>query len=224
MKKALVLLVVLTISAVAAQAANEVIQYTYESNSLAPSLQTNGFVATNTAKVGGGTILTPTSSVTGINGFVQSNVWSNSATFNSTDYWTFTVTNNNGDAWNFTGFTFDAGRSNTGPTSFELRTNAAGDNFTTTLLSGTTIPNGNGNANNAGSWGNFGGAINVTIGAGATEEFRLYGFNASNATAGTFRIDNVTFTAVSAIPEPGSAALLGLGGLGAILFARRRRR
>jgi PEP-CTERM motif len=224
MKKVLATLAIAALALVAARADDVVIQYNYgdgTTGTLAPSTQADSFTATNTAKGGGGTLTNPSSTVSGIGNFASANVWGTTS-LNSADYYTFTITNGNATDWNFTGFTFDAGRSNTGPQNWELRSNAAADNFTTTLLSGGSIPNGNGSQNNSGSWGNFGGSFSLLIPAGTSEEFRLYGFNASNGNTGTFRIDNVTFTA-AVVPEPGTVAILALGSLGLGLFARRRR-
>lgn len=51
--------------------------------------------------------------------------------------------------------------------------------------------------------------------------FRIYGLNAG-ASAGTLRVDNVAIDAVSVVPEPSTAALIGAGMLGLLAVRRRR--
>lgn len=130
-------------------------------------------------------------------------------------YITFSVTPSS--SLNMTSLDFDYFRnSGNSATDFALRTNADGDNFTTTIASGTM--------SGSSTW--TGVPLDLTgvsdlqnIGSGV--EFRLYVWGA-NANSDIVRFDNIALNAV-AVPEPGTfAAILGLGAL--LLVSRRLRR
>lgn len=62
--------------------------------------------------------------------------------------------------------------------------------------------------------------------AGSAGDFLVLGWSSTNPAAGTsgsdaFNVDNIIVTDVTAVPEPSSAALLGLGGLALILRRRK---
>jgi hypothetical protein len=59
-----------------------------------------------------------------------------------------------------------------------------------------------------------------SLGTGSSIEFRLYFSDNANNTSPIFRVDNVTVNG-TAVPEPSSTVLLGLGGLALILRRRR---
>jgi hypothetical protein len=60
----------------------------------------------------------------------------------------------------------------------------------------------------------------TSLGTGSSIEFRLYFSDNANNTSPIFRVDNVTVNG-TAVPEPSSTVLLGLGGLALILRRRR---
>jgi len=95
------------------------------------------------------------------------------------------------------------------------------DGITWTNFDTKTWPGGTGSATT------FAGVGVVTLNAvtaldGASNAFVRLTLDGATATAGNNRLDNIQFNATAAIPEPTSAALLGLGVIG--LVARRRRK
>jgi hypothetical protein len=138
---------------------------------------------------------------------------------------TITITNNTGSAYNIESIHFDIGARGTAP-------NDSGDAYTLTYVSGGLGPASTvlGSATGITNIGNQGDAddfditlaaslSDITLADGESAVFELliddYGSNSASAT-----LDNVAFQG-SLVPEPGSLALLGLGGL--LIAARRRR-
>jgi hypothetical protein len=110
----------------------------------------------------------------------------NATTLDTNHYFTFTVTPKAGETMTLTNFAFKNQRSNTGPTTFVVRSNR--DNFAADLLTLPT-PAGGVLALNAVVLG--AGFANVTTAV----EFRMYAFGAS-ATTGTWRLDDVQLSGV----------------------------
>lgn len=63
-------------------------------------------------------------------------------------------------------------------------------------------------------------ALSGTITAGSTEEFRFYYVDNSTSTTRISKLNSISITG-NTVPEPSSAALLGLGGLALILRRRK---
>ena len=163
------------------------------------------------------------------NGFhaSEATTWSNPSGNGSLESWS----SNNwaiGDYYQFatstTGFediivTFDQTRSSTGPADFELQYSLDGNSFTgagaytvgaLTWSTSTPVPESTFTFDLTG--------ISALENASSVT-FRLVATGAASGTAGTNRVDNFNIEA-TAIPEPTSLAVIGLGGL---LALRRRR-
>ncbi|NJK92548.1 MAG: PEP-CTERM sorting domain-containing protein [Blastochloris sp.] len=137
--------------------------------------------------------------------------WNNAdlaATIVDNAYFTFTLQANTGFEIDFNTFAYTGQASGTGPTGFAFRSSV--DSFAANL--GAPTATGVSIDLSAASFQNLTGPI----------EFRLYGFGASSA-AGTFSVNDFTFSGnVAVVPEPSTYALLGLG-LGALWVLRRQR-
>jgi hypothetical protein len=127
---------------------------------------------------------------------------------------------------------WDQTRSSTGPATFDFQYSINGTSFTTFLNDYTVLANATSSGPPATSSWSSGGtrqsvytfSVDLTsvdvLDDEATVYFRLTdSTSAASATAGTNRVDNFLVDA-SAIPEPTSLALIGLGGL-ALLHRRR---
>lgn len=131
-------------------------------------------------------------------------------------YFTFTLTSST--ALNFTSLDFDYFRqATTSATSFALRTNAGGDNFSTTVASGSLTGTGAWNSISMDLTGVLG-LQNIT----SATTFRVYiwGSSGASADAQITRFDNIELNAL-AVPEPGTYALLSLAGI--VVLLRRQR-
>jgi len=135
--------------------------------------------------------------------------WSTGA-FDGDDYFTFTLDAKNGHEINFDSLVYTGQASGTGPTAFAFRSSL--DGFTTNIGSPTAT----------------GTSIDLSVPAyqhiKEPIEFRLYGYSASSA-AGTFSVNNYTFNGtVTAVPEPNTLALVGIGSLLMLGNQRRKRK
>lgn len=108
--------------------------------------------------------------------------WTTSTSIDSDDYFTFTLTPNAGYKINFVSFVFNQQRSNTGPTSFALRSSR--DNFATDIEIVAT------GATASEKTISLSGSAFQNITSAIT--FRIYGYNADGGT-GTASINDFTF-------------------------------
>jgi len=144
------------------------------------------------------------------------------------DYFSFSFTPGVGQAYNLSSLTFDFGGSNTtGGAEFTtfafLRTNAAGDNFTTDvggLVSKVVIAGGNENQLESFS-------IDLTSlsefqNLSTATEFRFYLYSSVSNFSQILRMDNLMLNG-SLVPEP-SRALLMMLSVGGFSMLRRRDR
>ncbi len=140
----------------------------------------------------------------------SSNFWSTG------DYYQFTT-----DLTGYSNveFSWSQTRSSTGPSDFDLLVSIDGTNFTNltsyvvdqvTWSSGTPQPASDYSFNLSNLIAN---QANVTV--------RLVQTSATGATAGTNRVDNISFNSIT-IPEPG-LSILALAGLAGVVGSRRRK-
>lgn len=115
--------------------------------------------------------------------------WNTTVSINTADdYVQFVITADTGYSLSVTGFTYDAARTGTGPTTYDIR--SSDDSYAASLSTGTVLE-----TPCTSSGGTFT-AINVTSGSSLT--FRIYGYNASSA-AGRMRIDNVSIAGTASL-------------------------
>ena len=143
---------------------------------------------------------------TNANDRYNANSW-DSAALDPTAYFTFTLTPNVSVDIDFVSFVYTGQASGTGPTSFAFRSSV--DSFVASV--GTPTATG---ATISLSGASF---QNVT----SPIEFRLYAFGASSS-GGTFSVNDFTFNA-TAVPEPSTSLLIGLGSAFMLWNLRRRR-
>jgi len=147
----------------------------------------------------------------------------------TSSYFSFSLTSTvSGEAVNLTAFSFGArsiATAGAGPTSFELRSSA--DSFAGSIASGTfNQTQGSPTINYWYYYPNTG--LNVTGAADTALTLRIYLLGANGANAGgSFRIDDLSISAASVVPEPSTAMFLS-GGVAILLvaqaFARFKRR
>jgi predicted extracellular nuclease len=123
------------------------------------------------------------------------NNWSQTSEPEATRYFEFKV-----DLTDFAniGLSFAERRSGTGPLTFEIHYSTDGTAFSQIPATVTTLPNNT-------SWRTHGfdlSSLNAEIAGQSSVQFRIFGYDAS-ASAGTWRIDDVTFTASDEAGEPG---------------------
>lgn len=130
-------------------------------------------------------------------------------------YITFSVTPSS--ALNFTSLSFDYFLASASSAEFfALRSDAGGDNFTTTIASGTLTTINAWTANTPLDLS----SVTSLQNTGSTVNFRFYVWGAAAITDIT-RFDNITLNA-SVVPEPGTTMLFGLGSIALLVWRRFR--
>jgi len=139
----------------------------------------------------------------------------NDGTLQDSDYYQFTVTPDTGFELDLADFNFDLNKQGTADVSVHLYSDI--DSYTSEIGSATVVGTGAGYR----SWGSF--TIDASGHPNLTEAttFRAYLFTTGSVGSNWTYVDNIRLTGNAIIPEPGSLALLGLGGL--YLLQRRRR-
>jgi hypothetical protein len=167
---------------------------------------------------GGATLITSTSAsdyagASGTNNVVAA---AQPGAFNVTTstYFEFTLTPSSGFAINATGLQLGSRATASGPTTITLRSSV--DGFVADLTVLTQTADGVWRLLTAPSF-------SVTGDAGTPVTFRIYGSGGTSATAGNWRLDDITLSA-TAIPEPGTYMLIGIGVLMCAQQFRRRNR
>jgi len=140
------------------------------------------------------------------------------------DYYQFSFTPSPGYTWSGITLDWDQTRSASGPGSFYLAYSTDGSTFTKydatdyTLASSPSWSSSTYSAVNHQTRDlSLETALNDALNAGNTVYFRIVDSVAPTSTGGTSRIDN--FLMAAPVPEPATAALLGIG---LLLFCRRR--
>jgi hypothetical protein len=142
--------------------------------------------------------------------------------FSAEKYISLTITPTAGAPLAIQSFSFDYRRDTASAGEFFfVRTDAGGDNFSTSVFSGElTAPPGTGAFTASGTLDLSGFAALQNIAAGTPVTLRIYFWGGSDGTAIT-RLDNLRFNGTY-IPEPGAGLLLLLGALGAASVLRGR--
>ena len=170
---------------------------------------------------GGGTTLvdsTSPSSYPGASGTnnIQASAVGGALNPATSTYFEFTLTPTSGFAINATGLQLGSRATTSGPTTITLRSSVdgfvadlgivtQGADSTWRLL---TMP-----------------GFNITGDAGVPVTFRIYGSGGTSAAGGNWRVDDISLTATAtAIPEPGTYMLLGIGVLMCAQQFRKRNR
>lgn len=110
---------------------------------------------------------------------------------------------------------WDQMRSSTGPANFDLSWSTDGVAFTAIQSYDVAV-----------TFGTFSQSFAAVSGADNQTDlyFRLIQTSATGATSGTNRVDNVTISGVTAIPEPSTyAVIMGVLTLGVVLYRRRQK-
>jgi hypothetical protein len=170
-----------------------------------------------TASVFSGNVGTPTTGSTsplysaGSGGaYFTANGWTGASP--GTNYFSFTLQPSPGHEFSVTSLSFGYRTTSTGPTDFVVRSSA--DAYAANLIAGILVGDS--------TWHSTGTLAFTLPGLDEATTFRIMASGASSS-LGTFRIDDVTLGgAVSAVPEPGTYALiLGAAVLGVLVLRRR---
>lgn len=115
--------------------------------------------------------------------------WNTTASINTADdYVEFVITAATGYSLSVTGFTYDAARTSTGPSTYDIR--SSNDSYAASLSTGTVLT-----TPCTSSGGTF---TAIVVSSGSSLTFRIYGYNASSA-AGRMRIDNVSIAGTASL-------------------------
>jgi hypothetical protein len=149
--------------------------------------------------------------------------WTTSNSIDANDYFQFTVTSNANTTMSLDRLSFAERRSGTGTRNFELRSSTNG--FTTS--SSQAVFGFPDDTNTRQRSIVLTGLSNLSGGTSVT--FRVYGYSAE-ASAGTWRLQNNTTDnglfldgSITAVPEPTSGLLIGIGTLACFALRRNRR-
>ena len=181
--------------------------------SLSPDSQPVGATVSNMTRGSG---ISPNANA----GTFSASGWTASAARDLNDYFSFTIATDSGYLLSLTRLELDERRSGSGIRQWAVYSSL--DGFASALASFAVLDNDSIRPNQGVPLGSEFSALTGNI------EFRIYGFQSENSTAGTWRVDNVELEgalsrAPASTPDAGSSiALLGvaLGGLG---FVVRRR-
>jgi len=152
-------------------------------------------------------------------GNISSTQWTLNETIDLTDYYEFTITPKPGAVMTLTGFSFWEKRQGTGPSTIELRTSI--DGYTSSQIISTLA------AANVKQQTVTLAPSETFAGLNASLTFRLYGYSSGqNNGEGDWALVNDSGTAGfvfegTAIPEPTTLGLLGLGTVGLLLRRRK---
>lgn len=191
----------LTLSAQQATAQSVTLSYTFENVTTGTS-SLPAAVSANNASYGPG--LTGQTYYTGNPGSaIAGDGWATGTPLNTAnnDYFQVSFTATSCYSVVLTNVSWDERKSGTGPSNQEIR--YSGNNYATSLFSATVS-----STNFETKSGSIG---SISIAAGQTVTFRLYGYNAT-ASAGTLRIDNLKFTGTATGDQPSAFMVTG-GGL-----------
>ncbi len=166
----------------------------FEGQTTDPSVDLSGNAVASAGSALGGESF-PAGNPTGTSGTSWSfNNWSQTGALDTERYFEFKVDLSNYETINLS---FAERRSGTGPLAFEIHYSTDGVTFTQIPDATTTLPN---NTN----WRNHTfdlSGLRSDIAGQPSVQFRIYGYGASGTT-GTWRIDDVTFSAVDEVEPP----------------------
>lgn len=221
MKKALLTLALVTVSAIAARA-DTIADWTFETSIPATAGPFSPEIGAGSAlglHAGAATYSSPAG-----NGSLHSfsaNTWAVG------DYWQFTI---NASTYSSLVLDWDQVGSNTGPRDFRLAYSTDGTTFTDFTTYSVIVSGFSSGSTNTAAHHTADLSAITALNGQPTVVFRLFdnGTTAINntgtvAAGGTDRVDNFTVTGVSAIPEPSVIGMIGFGTVLVIGAIRRRR-